>query len=137
MVVETLFSNYAKQTKPPDSFALVDVLISLIKRYQNVFVMIDAIDEATNTEEILESICLLANKKLDNLHVLFSSRLTNNIRETIQPYATFTVSTEGRARDDIVLYIQQRLQDDPKMRRWEDSLKSQIEVSLMRSDEPK
>lgn len=132
VAVLKLFKQYSTENKQPDPFSLVDVLLSLIRRQRHTFVVIDAIDEAANTAEILEIVSLLVERKLDNLHLLVSSRLEITIKEKLESLPTLTVSMEERATDEKFLYIQKCIQENPSMRRWEESLKREIEVSLMR-----
>ena len=132
VIVQKLFAQGSIEDKTPDSSTLVDVLVSLIKRQHQTFVIVDALDEAADTAGAVEIIRYLVEMKLENLHLLISSRLQVNIKEKLEAFVTCTVSMEDHAVDDLSLYIQKCLQGDARMKHWEDDLKREIEVSLIR-----
>ena len=132
VIVQKLFSQYSTGDKQPDSFFLADVLISLIRRYRQTFILIDALDEASDIEGALEIIRYLVETKLANLHLLVSSRLQINIKEKLEAFITSTLSMEDHAVDDLSFHIQKRFQEDPRLKSWDDPLKRKIEVSLIR-----
>jgi len=131
VVAQKLFKEYCGESEPPDIFALIDVLFSLVRRLNHAFIIIDALDEAIDTRQMLEAVCILAGKQLDNLHLLVSSRIQMVINERLEPLAT-SVNIAGGFPPERSFYIQRRLQEDPKMRHWEDPIKREIEVRLVR-----
>jgi ankyrin repeat domain-containing protein 50 len=132
VVVQKLYTRHLVEDQLPDRFALVEVLLSLIRRQRNTFIVVDALDEAVGKEEFLEILSIIAKQNLENLHLLVSSRVDIAIKECLDPIATATVPIENNPLEgDITLHIQWFLQNDPKMRKWEDSLKRDIEISLV------
>ena len=117
-----------------DSLELAEVLISLIRRReQETFIIIDALDEASERQDTLSMLQIIIGKKLDNLHLMVFSRLKLEIRQCLEPFVTNSISIWGEGLDgDISLYIQRRIQEDPIMRRWEEPLKREVDISLVR-----
>lgn len=117
----------------PDHLEMIEVPIPLIRRQQKTFILIDAIDEAPGLQDMLRVLEMILAKRLESLHLLVSSQLQRDIEECLEPIATASISVGGRrADDDISLYVQQRMQEDPNMRKWEEYLKREVDSPLFR-----
>jgi len=112
---------------------MIEVPIPLIRRQQKTFILIDAIDEAPGLQDMLRVLEMILAKRLESLHLLVSSQLQRDIEECLEPIATASISVGGRrADDDISLYVQKRMQEDPNMRKWEEYLKREVDSPLFR-----
>ena len=134
VALQNLLVRYEHNDTLPDSLELAEVLISLIRRRQKkVFVVIDALDEASGPQDMLCMAEVIVGAKLDNLQLVILSRLELEIKKCLEPLATTIMSVGGNGLDgDISLYIQRRIVEDPIMRRWEEPLKREIDTSLVR-----
>jgi hypothetical protein len=85
---------------------LVRILQELIEEFEDVYLIIDALDECEQQEESLQGMQELANAKHGILHLLVSSRQTQIIRSTIEQIATGVISVnESTPAKDIQLHI--------------------------------
>lgn len=132
VVVWKLFERHLVDDELFDIFELVEVLLSLTRRQRRTFVIVEALDEASGRADMLSILKIMIEKKLENLHLLVSSRLELDIKECLEPIITASIGLGGQTlNDDVSYYIQRRIQDDPKMRKWEESLKREVETSLV------
>ena len=136
VAVQNLYDHYADQEKPLDTYELLEVLLSLSARQRRTFIIVDALDEAADKAHVLEILSLIAERKLENLHVLVSSRLELEIKKVVDPIATASVHMAGPdLYRDITLYVQQYLEDHPRTRKLSGLLKRQIEDWLVRESD--
>lgn len=120
----------------PDRFALLEVLISLSKSQEKTFIVIDAIDEASRKEEILEILSIISEKKIRSLHLLVSSRGGAPMEGHFLPIATADIHIGGLSQSDIISsHIRRYLRDQPSTRAWDKSLKQEIETRLVQKAE--
>jgi hypothetical protein len=111
---------------------LIEILQDLFGEFEDVYLVIDALDECEQQEESLEGMRELAAAKNGILHLLVSSRQTQIIRSTIESIATGTISiNESTPAQDIQLHIREQLRRDPRMRKWPSDLQDEIESTLM------
>ncbi len=66
------------------------------------------------------------------LHILATSRREKDIEETLAPLTTSQTCIQSALVDaDICIYIRERLQTDPKLRKWPKNVQMEIEKILM------
>lgn len=134
VAVLNLFRRYVARERSPDRFELLEVLTSLCRRKRNTFLIIEALDEALDKQEVLEMFSMLAERKLGNLRLLVSSRLEKGIEEVFDRIATAKVHMAGEVLDPgVSLYVQQYLEDHPKTRNWSRTLKNRVERLLVQN----
>ncbi len=127
-----MFDHHSLHNIVSDNLKLIEVLSLLIRRQPIVFVIVDALNEALGQQDFFTMLEILVDKRLKIWHILVSSRLKWAIKENLEPIATATISVEGRKLDDDVsLYIQRRIQEDPIIRKWEKPLKRKVDITLV------
>ena len=132
IAVQNLFDRHSLSGQAPDRFDLREVLLSVIRRQQRTFIIIDALDQTFKKDEVLEILCLMAEKHPEDLHLLVASRLERHIKQRLDSIAAVTVHVGGHKFDErLPLYVQDHIRDDPKMSEWEDELKIKVEVALI------
>jgi predicted DNA-binding protein len=132
--IESLHYKLQWQQDQPSltSSYLIGIIQQLLNEFQDVYLVMDALDECEQSEESLELVQELATAKDGILHLLVSSRQTQSFRSTIEPIATDVVSVnESIPAKDIQLHIREQLRKDPRMRKWPSHLQDQIEDTLM------
>ena len=128
-ILSCLYSDHAGGTREPSEDALSQCLVEMLKvpRQPAMYIIIDALDECPNIsgvptarEEVLEVVKHLVELKLPNVHICVSSRLEVDIRNTLEPLASFRMSLhdEGGQKADISSYINAVVQSDQRMKRW-------------------
>jgi hypothetical protein len=84
----------------------VDIIAKLLKGYRKVYLVLDGIDESSETAMTLREILALACAS--NVRLLFASRDTFDTRSTLSTYATLKLMP-ALVRDDINVFLRQEL----------------------------
>lgn len=98
---------------------------------RRTLIILDAIDEASGREEILDTLSIVAKKSVDSVHVLVSSELKMDIEDRLRTIETGRVCIGDRSLDNIHLHIQRSIRDDLKIQAWDDSRRRAVEDSLI------
>lgn len=128
-----LYEIYSAGEPPMER--LLECLRKVIKRFQNVFIFLDGIDENSpggKREEVLSILGKIRNWDLPGLHVLVTSRDEPDVRASLHPMQD-EEALLGRNKEvdlDISNYISSQLTTDPKLRRWE-GYKDRIQEALI------
>ena len=129
--LQSAYSQSQNGQKQPTMEVLKSLLLAMLKHYDLVYILIDALDECKDRDELLGWIGDLKDLKLDNLHLLATSRKERDIDEVLQPLATYQLSVQNVTVDaDIRLYIQDKISNDPRLKKWPLSVKREIEDAL-------
>jgi ankyrin repeat domain-containing protein 50 len=127
-------SSYGKQQAKLSE--LKETLLKVIESLDQVFIIIDALDECrkdVEREQLLTTILEIKSRSLPSLHILTTSRRELDIEEALLPLITIpAIPVEGSQIDlDIKLYISWRLAIDQQLRKWPKAIKAEIEESLI------
>ena len=120
--IVNLYEIYSAGGPPMER--LLDCLQKVIKRFQNVFIFLDAIDEnspGSKRGEVLTTLGKIRDWALPGLHVLVTSRDEPDIRASLHlTQDDEAVLKKSKEIDlDISNYIFSQLATNPKLRRWE------------------
>jgi hypothetical protein len=132
----TLFSSCMNGERQPTSDALLTTLQQMIQEFDEIFVILDALDECKERQELLEDINRIARWKIATLHILATSRRQKDIEESLDSLVNDQRKMCVQSvlvNDDIRTYIQKRLQSDQNLKRWRNKpeVQEEIEVKLM------
>lgn len=118
--VSKLYQGY-RGTTPPDQ-TLLDCLRQLIKRFDDVYITLDALDESPrykHREDLLQTLQDMRNWSESRLHLLVTSRDEQDIREFLDPPAEQVVSMKNDWVDaDIASFVSDHL-NSQRFRKWE------------------
>jgi hypothetical protein len=130
--------EYKRAAKRPGTDKLATVLKSIIGDLRkDVFIVMDALDECPENARkryFLVQIEQLAGK-YENLHILVTSRREVDISNSLENAATAIINIEDSVETDVRLFVQRRLEDDKKLKRWESTVKTNIENKLVGTGE--
>lgn len=111
---------------------LTGIVKEVLKSFRGVYIVIDALDECEQGEEVLRWITELVESKGGRLHLLVSSRQNQQFRSTFENLTTSILTlNECTFEKDIQLYIREQLNTDPRMMRWPSSVQNTVEQSLV------
>jgi hypothetical protein len=137
--VDALFSSCDNGQRRPSVHALLEVTRQAMQEFTHVYIVLDALDECTQRSdlELMDILKTVAGWKLDNLHLLMTSRKERDIESSLKSYVDEedTVCLQSDIVDkDIQRYIQQRLSSDKDLVKWEEDveIRQEIEAALMR-----
>jgi len=131
--LESLYTSYVISQRQPTTEALLATLRELVQDHQDVFLVIDALDECNERDELLSALSVIAEWNL-GMHILVTSRREADIGETLSRIGPNNVSIQSAlVNNDIRAYVQERLNNDPKLRRWKKKklIQDEIETTLM------
>ena len=112
---------------------LLKILDRYLLAYNKIYLVLDALDESIDQEIALDFIMDLLARKPGRVNILISSRQERNIQQVLENSATVIVAVTAETVDyDIRLHIQKRLSHDQRLQRWPETLRSDIEVSLIK-----
>ena len=130
--LESLFSSCMNGECQPSTDALLETLRQIVQAFDERFIILDALDECQERQELLEDIEKIVDWKLEKLHILATSRREKYIEETLEPLITRQICIQSAlVNADIHLHLRERLQNDPKLRKWPEKVHMEIEATLM------
>lgn len=126
-----LYNSYKNTTV--SSQILITYLRRLIEKFQNVFIMLDALDESPPDgprERVLEMLEMMRKWGLSGLHIFFTSRNERDINEYFDLSPTQQVVMQNSGLDqDISDFISGQLDSRRSLQKWKKS-RDKIQASL-------
>jgi hypothetical protein len=108
------------------------VLRDIITRFRHAYIVLDALDECAEPDDLPSFIEEVTSWGLDNLHILATSRPNQITEECIACRTLCTINIQSGVVDmDIQTHIRERLQNDIRLRKWPLRVKQEIESGLM------
>jgi hypothetical protein len=140
-ILSNLYSNHAGGAVEPPEDVLSECLVEMLEvpKQPPTYIIIDALDECPNIsgmptprEQVLQFLEHLVKLSIPNMHVCATSRLEVDIRNILEPLASFRMSLhdESGQKDDISSYINKVVRADQRMRRWRSADKQLVVDSL-------
>ncbi|KAH0559449.1 hypothetical protein GP486_004039 [Trichoglossum hirsutum] len=132
--LQTLYSHCQDGQQQPCYDTLVETFQSMLGDFSEIYIILDALDECADREQLLMLIQKINEWKMEKVHILVTSRKEKDVRETLTPLLTDQISIEGaQVNSDIQLYIRERLHNDPKLKlkKWSEKVREEIEETLM------
>jgi hypothetical protein len=134
--VDALFSSCDNGEQRPSVHALLEATQQAAQEFTQVYVVLDALDECTQRSELMDVLETVAGWKLDNLHLLMTSRKERDIESSLEFYikGEDAVCLQRHVVDqDIQRYVQQRLRNDRGLAKWnkDAGIRQEIEAALI------
>jgi hypothetical protein len=135
--LSALFSSCGEGQRQPLLLELMTVIEHMIQDFSQVYIVLDALDECTQRSELMNVLEIMASWKLQNSHVLMTSRRERDITSSLDRYidAKDTVCLQSDVVDnDIQQYVRHRLSDDKSLAKWEKdaAIRQEIETVIMK-----
>ncbi|KIV93472.1 hypothetical protein PV10_04684 [Exophiala mesophila] len=116
----------------PSDDAIQSLLQSTMERMGSKYIVLDALDECTDREDLLTFLCDLVNSKLTGLRVMATSRREKDIEDHLRPISNYNIDIQRAVVDeDIEVYVRDRLATDPKLTIWPEVVKAEIITVMM------
>ena len=129
--VESLFSSCQDGQKSADLATLMITLQAAIRKSENTYIILDALDECSGIVDLLSVIQTMVEGSVPALHLLCTSRWLTTVEETVQNLTTSDrmIQVQSEIVDtDISNYISHKLQTDPELKRWRNRPDIQEEI---------
>lgn len=129
--LQTVYSRCQNDQKQPTFDELLFILRGTLSHFRGAYLIIDALDECKEREERLPFfINELVDWKLDNLHILATSRKEEDIKDWLQPLASPQFCLQELLDADIRIHICERLRTDPRLKRWPRDVQNEVKETL-------
>ncbi|RYP84668.1 hypothetical protein DL769_001102 [Monosporascus sp. CRB-8-3] len=119
-ILEELRDSYRNASPPAQ--ALKDCLRRLVHAFQDVYVILDALDESPRNkhrDDVLQSLVDMHAWSERGLHILATSRDLVDIRDEIDVLADEIVPMKNDAiKEDIASFVSQHLRESSRLRKW-------------------
>ena len=136
---ESLQSAYSRSQNgqnQPTIEDLTNLLGQLLKSFNSTYILLDALDECTDREDLLEFIKVLTAWNIHGLHVLVTSRKEYDIATSLESLVTRQLCIQSAlVNDDVRVHILDKLSNDPKLKKWPVNVQKEIEEALVRGSE--
>ena len=130
--LKSLYSENLNGHRQPTTEDLMVILKYIVGSFQHVYVVIDALDECRDQEQLLPLIEEIVEWKLGNMHILVTSRHERDIEDCIGPLVSAQINLHSvQVNADIHTHLQERLKNDSKLKKWPAKVHGQIEAALM------
>lgn len=135
ILTESYFTH-DKGLKQPSLHALSTLLQSMVGTCSTTFIVLDALDECSSREELLDLIESFESWNHAESHTLLTSRSEHDIRTAVESLSHrkyITNIQQSLNAEDIRTHIRYRLSHDTRLKRWQknpDALQ-EIEARLM------
>lgn len=133
--LQSAHSQSQSEQKQLTTEDMTTILRQMLKGFSSTYILLDALDECTDRNDLLEFIEALMAWNIDGnkLHLLITSRKENDIVMFLEPLVTCQLCIQTAIVDaDIRVHILERLSNDPKLKRWSSNVQIEIEDALMR-----
>ncbi|KAL1962468.1 hypothetical protein VTN77DRAFT_9669 [Rasamsonia byssochlamydoides] len=127
---QALTELFDKRNQPTSS-QLLSTLHDMISDFGRTYIVLDALDECEEREDLFEVLEEIGRWKAVNIHVLLTSRDEKDIKDSIEPICMTQDHIKLSAavtKEDIRTYIRERLRTDRALKRWRTHPKVQEEI---------
>jgi hypothetical protein len=101
-----------------------------------VYIVLDALDESVDCEEILHFIQTVHGWNLSRLHLLVTSRQLTDIEESLTDMVTESICLQDSAmNEDIILYVAGKLENDKFLSKFPPEIRYQIQIKLLEGED--
>jgi hypothetical protein len=130
--LKSLYSQNLNGQRQPTTEDFMVTLKCIVGSFQHVYVIIDALDECQDREQLLPLIEEISEWKSGNLHMLATSRQEHDIEVCVGPLVSAQINLHSvQVNADIHTHLRERLQNDSKLKKWPAKIHGQIEEALM------
>jgi len=131
-----LYTQCGGGTQQPVKESLFEALVAFMLEYNDrTYLIIDALDECGELEELLNLISKIASDCLTSMDVrlYMTSRKEKVIREALEDSIEKTVFLQGKSiDDDIMLHVRKSLECDKRLQKWPTKVRNEIHDGLVR-----
>ena len=132
-VLVNLYTRCGDGYQTPSTSALEYALQKILDGFNSVFIVLDALDECTEREKVLNWAESFIRKKNQNLglHLIITSRPEKEIHDKFKVYPCVDLVEESEGCD-IVAYLNHQLDQDSDLQEWDSETCEEIKSTLMK-----
>jgi hypothetical protein len=131
--VERLYNESDRGKQQPDKKSLLSILLSVLRSSFRTYLIIDALDECSQRDEMLEVLFDVNKQCSEDVSILVTSRKEHDIELVLDGLASSSIGIQQAVVDaDIRIHVKTCLVKDAKLKRWPPEVKEEMEVALVR-----
>jgi KaiC/GvpD/RAD55 family RecA-like ATPase len=134
-LLDSLFVSSNNGQRQPSIEALLDALRQICEEFSATYIILDALDECADREELIAMTNQIASWQLESLHVVVTSRKERDLQSSLESLvdASNIIPLQSTVVDeDIRKYVRHRISVDKKLKKWQSGeMQKEIEVALM------
>ncbi len=131
-ILQNLYSKHEDGRTQPSSDVIADALQDILRVGKQTYIIVDALDECVEREELLLWLKDITGSALPNVRVFGTSRKEHDLEESFEDLATTIVDFENTLVDkDVQLYLKSQLRSDKYLSKWSPKVQKEIEDKLM------
>lgn len=122
---------YGDGNQQPSSDQLLSSVGNISREFRDVFIALDALDECEELEAVFDVLEEMERWTDSNVHLVFTSRETKDIKEFVdglEMKKSMIRLSAAVVKQDIRMYIRDRLRTDRNLKRWRSHPKVQEEI---------
>jgi ankyrin repeat domain-containing protein 50 len=125
--LEQMYQMCGSGQQQPAEDAIRSQLRDMMDRIECKYIILDALDECTDREDLLTFFYNLADSRVKGLRVMATSRRERDIEEQLRRIADYNINIQSTIVDeDIRVYVRDRLATDFKLKKWPQSVRDEI-----------
>jgi len=130
-VLVELYAHCGNGHQEPTLDDLQNILQRIIDGFSSTFIILDALDECTEREKLLNWIQTFILEKDINLglHLIATSRPEQKIEDKFKPYHYLDLVEESE-NHDLLAYLDYQLQNDADLQKWNSEIQERIKSTL-------
>ena len=127
-----LYMHCGNGHQEPTLDDLQNTLKGILGGFSSTFIILDALDECTEREKILNWIQTYVFRKDVNLglHLIVTSRPEQEINDQFQSHHSIDLVKES-GNHDLIAYLDHQLQNNPAFQKWKSDTQEQIKSTLI------
>lgn len=119
-----------------DEEVYLSTLRSIIILFREIYIVLDALDESSNRDELLNCIHQIQTWRIPQAHLLVTSRQLPEIEDSLSPIITDRLCLHNCSLNkDVHIYLAEKLEHDRKLSRWPPEIREQIVVRLVQGEQ--
>src|ERR1700730_9139363 len=129
-----LFHSCHDGGSQPTSKSLQAALILILEAFEDVYIVLDALDECTERKDLLKWITEMASWRKGKLHLMATSRPEEDIAKHLRLLDPYHVNIkQDLVSRDIERYINSILYDEDSFEQWDDETKTNVKNTVLES----
>lgn len=134
--IKELYTQHGNGRQQPDTPTLISTILSLLQGCERLYLILDALDECSERETLLSLLSRLWNQDDGRINLLVTSRRERDLEMGLRDLVTDIICVQDEVvGEDIKVHICSRLAADPKLNRWPDDIRKEIEDALVEGAE--
>lgn len=116
--------------EPPSIADLTLALFDIVKTFKQTFLVIDALDECTESPELLGTLCtIIRHERGEHIELLVASREEQDIQAAFSSLPFISIQTQMSS--DIGLYVTESIDTDTRLSSLPEQIKLQIKATIL------